>query len=80
MFYQNDITERRVWLRIEIDLDVEGVEMAPNPKIRYVFFDYDIFCHSFCLKYMQCLRRTMKLTNASLLHIVARRYIFLCYL
>ncbi len=41
IFYQNDIAERRVWLRIEIDLDVEGVEMAPNPKFRYDFLDYN---------------------------------------
>ena len=29
------------WLRIEIDLGTEGVEMAPNPKFRYDFLDYN---------------------------------------
>jgi hypothetical protein len=40
-FYQNDIAERRVWLRIEIGLGAEGVEMAPNPKFRGDFSDYN---------------------------------------
>jgi hypothetical protein len=39
LFYHNSVLEKGVWLRIEIGLDVEGVEMAPNPKFRGDFLD-----------------------------------------